>query len=275
MDMICSSLIPELLTISGEAGKAILDVYRSEFAVEQKDDRSPLTLADRRSHEIITKGLAGLPGHKLPILSEEGRHIPYRERRDWDSFWLVDPLDGTKEFVKRNGEFTVNIALVRQSTPVLGIIFIPVKDVFYFGTKEIGSYRLETKSSAIFKSLDEILNSSDRLPVVSRDASVVTVVASRSHMSAETEQYVNSLKTRFRRVDFISAGSSLKFCILAEGKADTYPRFGPTMEWDTAAGQAILEQTGGRVFRADSGAPLLYNKENLLNPSFIAERNQE
>ncbi len=266
------SAIPQLLRISHEAGTAILEVYNSDFAVEQKDDKSPLTLADRRSHEIIACQLASLPACQLPLLSEEGRNISYDERKSWDMFWLVDPLDGTKEFVKRNGEFTVNIALIQNGRPLLGVIYVPVKNIFYFASEGLGSYKFELSNAVVPASIEGLLNISSRLPIAHcplPSASLITVIGSRSHMSPETEQFINDLKTRHEKVDFLAAGSSLKFCLIAEGKADVYPRFGPTMEWDTAAGQAIVEQAGGRVLRADSREPLSYNKENLLNPSFI------
>jgi 3'(2'), 5'-bisphosphate nucleotidase len=269
------SIIPQLLRISHEAGTAILEVYNSDFAVEQKNDKSPLTLADKRSHEIIAHRLAGLPACQLPLLSEEGRTIPYDERKTWDMYWLVDPLDGTKEFVKRNGEFTVNIALIQNSCPLLGVIYIPAKNVFYFAAESLGSFKLDDSNVLSSGSLDMILSCSIRLPFVLDPlplASRVTVIGSRSHMSLETEQFINDLKAKYKEVDFLAAGSSLKFCLIAEGKAEVYPRFGPTMEWDTAAGQAIVEQAGGRVLRAGSQKPLSYNKENLLNPSFIVYR---
>jgi len=264
------ALIPELLRISRHAGKAILEVYNSEFAVEHKEDRSPLTLADRRSHEVIAEGIARLHDMQIPLLSEEGKNIAYEERRSWDLFWLVDPLDGTKEFIKRNGEFTVNIALIQQGCPVLGVIYIPVMDIFYFGAGGLGSYCLDNTTVFSAGSLEEILYSASKFPLVRRHAPCVTVVGSRSHMSGETEHFISDLKARHGEIDFSSAGSSLKFCLIAEGKADIYPRFGPTMEWDTAAGQAIVEQAGGAVLRADTGGPLSYNKESLLNPWFIA-----
>jgi len=267
------ALIPALLRISRDAGKAILGVYGSDFAVEHKDDRSPLTLADRRSHEVITEGLLSLLDLRLPVLSEEGKNIPYEERRSWDLFWLVDPLDGTKEFIKRNGEFTVNIALIQRGNPLLGIIYIPVKDTFYFGAQGLGSYRLDSSEMLSPASLETTLGAATRLPLaphVTPHPSPFTVVGSRSHMSTETEQFINTQEAAHGKIAFISAGSSLKFCLVAEGKADVYPRFAPTMEWDTAAGQAIVEQAGGSVLRADTGRPLIYNKENLLNPGFIA-----
>lgn len=266
------SVFPELLRVSRQAGNAILEVYNSDFTVQQKDDKSPLTLADRRSHEIIAAGLAGLQEWPLPLLSEEGRNIVYDERKGWDMFWLVDPLDGTKEFVKRNGEFTVNIALIRNGRPILGVIYIPVKNVFYFASEGLGAYKLDNSNKLSSNTLEAILNDSVMLPLVTRHSSLITVIGSRSHMSVETERFVNDLKARHEKVDFMAAGSSLKFCLIAEGKADVYPRFGPTMEWDTAAGQVIVEQAGGRVLRAGSQEPLSYNKESLLNPSFIVQR---
>ncbi|MBI5076649.1 MAG: 3'(2'),5'-bisphosphate nucleotidase CysQ [Nitrospirae bacterium] len=269
------SVLPNLLRLSWEAGKAILEVYNSDFAVEQKDDKSPLTLADRRSHEIIAVELAALQDWPLPLLSEEGRNISYEERKIWDMFWLVDPLDGTREFVKRNGEFTVNIALIQNGRPLLGVIYIPVKNVFYFAAENLGAFKLENGDVLLSQSIDRILKCSIKLPLAPcllPLASRVTVIGSRSPMSPETEQFINDLRTKYKKVDFLAAGSSLKFCLIAEGKADIYPRFGPTMEWDTAAGQAIVEQAGGRVLRAGSREPLSYNKENLLNPSFIVYR---
>jgi len=269
------SLLPGLLSISREAGQAIRQVYNSDFAVEQKDDKSPLTLADMRSHEIIAGWLAGPQAFNLPILSEEGKQMPYGERKAWDMFWLVDPLDGTKEFIKRNGEFTVNIALIQNGRPLLGVIFIPVKNIFYYAAQGLGAYKLESYNAGIPASIEALLKISSRLPLASHSSDLtsppshVTVIGSRSHMSPETEQFIEDLRARYNEVDFLAAGSSLKFCLIAEGKADVYPRFGPTMEWDTAAGQAIVEQAGGRVLRAGSEEPLSYNKENLLNPSFI------
>lgn len=272
------SVLPQLLRISHKAGAAILEVYTSAFTVQQKEDKSPLTLADKRSHEIIADGLANLQGWSLPLLSEEGRAIPYKERKTWDMFWLVDPLDGTKEFVKRNSEFTVNIALIQNGNPLLGVIYIPVKNVFYFAAEGLGAYKIEACETEIPGSIEDLLRISFRLPLVSLSSGLtppeshVTVIGSRSHMSLETEQFINDLKKKYAEVDFLAAGSSLKFCLIAEGRADIYPRFGPTMEWDTAAGQAIVEQAGGKVLRAGSQEPLSYNKDNLLNPSFIVQR---
>jgi len=263
------ALIPSLLRISRDAGTAILEVYGSDFTIEHKDDKSPLTLADSRSHEVIVKALSGLEGMHIPILSEEGKSIPFEERRVWEIFWLVDPLDGTKEFIKRNGEFTVNIALIQGNRPILGVVYIPVSGLFYFGAQGLGSFRLPALSFDDRASVDAVTGMATRLPDADA-ASRYTVAGSRSHMSPDTEAYISTLREQYGEIDFISAGSSLKFCLVAEGRAQVYPRFGPTMEWDTAAGQAIVEQAGGEIRRTDTGEPLSYNKEVLVNPFFVA-----
>ncbi len=264
-----------------QAGKAVLDVYATDFAVDHKADDSPLTLADRKSHRILVEALAPT---QLPVLSEEGRHLTYAERRDWQRFWLLDPLDGTKEFVKRNGEFTINIALIDQQAPVLGVIYVPVHDVLYFGTITGGAFKLasadkawaqitakETDSDTIRQTLIRV---SDPLPSPSSIPEVFTIVGSRSHSTPEVDQIKQEMAQIHGDVALISAGSSLKLCMVAEGRAHLYPRTGPTMEWDTAAGQAIAEAAGARVLEFESGRPLLYNKENLLNPWFVVKRKQ-
>ncbi len=262
------ALIPLLLTTSQNAGIAILEVYHADFAVEHKDDKSPLTLADRRSHEIIVKGLTGCEGMNIPILSEEGKSTPFKERRGWELFWLVDPLDGTKEFIKRNGEFTVNIALIQSGRPVLGVIYLPVRNVFYFGAEGIGSFRLAASLHDDTSSFDAVVAQAKELPY-NEPTAWITVAGSRSHMSPETESYIAELRRQHGNVEFISAGSSLKFCLVAEGRAQVYPRFAPTMEWDTAAGQAIVEGAGGTVLEYGRDISLGYNKRELLNPWFI------
>jgi len=266
-------LILTTILVAKRAGEAILEVYDSDFAVEQKDDKSPLTLADKRSHEIIENVLeqtVTANNSTVPILSEEGKEIPYDERIKWEYFWLVDPLDGTKEFIKRNGEFTVNIALIHKHKPVLGIIYIPVKDVFYFAAINFGAYKLENSSILTEDlSIEELIDKSQKLPLNSNDKTTLTVIGSRSHTSEEFTEFVKQLNQKHENVEFISSGSSLKLCLVAEGKADVYPRFGPTMEWDTAAGQAIVEQAKGTVMEAETNEPLNYNKSNLLNPFFI------
>ncbi|VAX32996.1 3'(2'),5'-bisphosphate nucleotidase [hydrothermal vent metagenome] len=271
------------------AGDAILEVYDRDFGIEHKDDGSPLTLADRCSHEIIFDHLTSLPPEQLPVLSEEGKDIPYEERRTRDYYWLVDPLDGTKEFIKRNGEFTVNIALIHKDRPVLGVIYIPVKDTFYFAAEGLGTYKLEgsekvgnlelreekNNEKVIKDLLSDILRDSTRLPVMpsAGHRSGITIIGSRSHVTKEFEEFVDKMRKKYAEIEFISAGSSLKFCLVAEGKADIYPRFGPTMEWDTAAGQAIVEQAGGAVLDVETRKRMSYNKENLLNHWFIASLN--
>ncbi len=271
------NLIPNLLTIASKAGNSILDVYNAPIDVTYKDDRSPLTIADRRSHEIIARHLSEGPFGDFPFLSEEGKDIPYTERRSWEYFWLVDPLDGTKEFIKKNGEFTVNIALIHKDRPIVGIIYIPVKDTFYFAAEDLGAYKLISRD--ILKSsisLDDILRKSHKLGINNSQSyqSNITIAGSRSHPSKELEEFIAILKKKFNKVEFISAGSSLKFCLVAEGLADIYPRFGPTMEWDTAAGQVIVEQANGKVLNRETEKPLTYNKENLLNSWFIAGREE-
>lgn len=251
--------------IKGAAG--ILEVYNAEFEVEFKEDRSPLTLADRRSHSAIMDCLSGTA---YPVLSEEGKEIPYHARKEWKRFWLVDPLDGTKEFVKRNGEFTVNIALIEDGVPVIGVILVPVTGKLYFASKE------ESAFVTVLDRLDEnriSLRELKRIPLPAEGSGAkYRVVCSRSHLSPETSAYIEKLRPEHPDLEFVSIGSSLKLCLVAEGRADLYPRFGPTMEWDTAAGHAIVEISGGYVVESVTGKPLGYNKENLLNPWFIAGR---
>lgn len=268
------SLLINAVLAAKKAGDAILEVYGSDFSVEQKEDRSPLTLADRSSHEIIAGQLKSRQACKLPLLSEEGRDILYGERKTWEYYWLVDPLDGTKEFIKRNGEFTVNIALMHKDSPVMGVILVPVKDILYFAAEGIGAFKISDtswiKNGLSFEALE---GKAHKLPLKTETgARTFTAIASRSHMSDATSSYLDGLKKEHGEVGIVSAGSSLKFCLVAEGSADIYPRFGPTMEWDTAAGQAIVEQAGGKVLQHETGEPLRYNKESLLNPWFIVRR---
>lgn len=268
------SLLINAVVAAKKAGDAIMEVYASDFSVELKEDKSPLTLADRRSHDIISRHLLTSGSSPLPLLSEEGRDIPHQERKAWEYFWLVDPLDGTKEFVRRNGEFTVNIALMHRDRPVMGVIFIPVKDLLYFAAEGTGAFKISgtswIKSGITFSKLGK---EALRLPIETiTGQGAFKVIASRSHMSNETNSFLERLKKEHGEVEIVSAGSSLKFCIIAEGSADIYPRFGPTMEWDTAAGQEIVEQAGGVVIQHETGLPLRYNKGNLLNPWFIVRR---
>jgi len=273
-----SNWLTTAMTSAIAAGKAILDVYSSaDMNVEKKADDSPLTLADRRAHAIIKSAIGGIG---IPLLSEEGRQIPFSERKAWTRMWIVDPLDGTKEFIKRNGEFTVNIALAEKERPTLGVIYVPVTDSLYFADHQLGAYKIEScreigiggDPSPDIGSLENLVAKAVRLPMAKKVDRPFTIMGSRSHATPELDAYVDAMREKYGEVDFISAGSSLKICLVAEGRADIYPRLGPTMEWDTAAGQAIAEVSGAQVVRHDNGEPLAYNKENLLNPWFIVKR---
>ncbi len=259
--------ISKINTIAIDAGDAITEVYLSgDFSIEQKSDNSPLTRADNASNKIITERLNELYP-QIPVLSEEGKEIPFEERKNWEYFWLVDPLDGTKEFIKRNGECTVNIALIHKGIPVAGVIYAPAlnlndgsnstKGVIYFSQKGLGSFKKDLKTGE-----------QKQIHCSSNSAEEITIVKSRSHSSDEEEKFLS----KFRIKSETAIGSSLKFCLIAEGKADLYYRHGPTMEWDTAAGQAILTEAGGKVIDL-SGNEFIYNKQSLLNTSFIAFRN--
>jgi 3'(2'), 5'-bisphosphate nucleotidase len=254
------------ITAALEAGKAILEIYHSgEFDVEIKGDNSPLTKADTASHNIIMSFLAKT---NIPILSEEGKAIPYKERKDWNQLWIVDPIDGTKEFIKRNGEFTVNIALIKNQRPILGVIFVPVTGELYFSNNEIGAFKVTVDFECL--DIDILISKGNKLPL-EKEHKTFTLVASRSHMSSETEIYVQEMKEEHGEVNLISKGSSLKLCMVAEGIANCYPRFAPTMEWDTAAGQAICEHAGFQVIDWDTKQDMLYNREKLLNNWFLVK----
>ena len=249
-----------------EAGKVILEIYKSDdFEVEIKGDNSPLTKADKASHNTL---VSYLEKTGVPILSEEGKEIPFKERKDWKQLWILDPIDGTKEFIKRNGEFTVNIALVAEQKTVLGVIFVPALGDLYFSTLALGSFKINIDLKSY--SIENILETADKLPL-EREDKTFTIVASRSHMSAETEGYVTEMKAKHGTVNLISKGSSLKLCMVAEGTADCYPRFAPTMEWDTAAGQAICEHAGFKVIDLNTKKDMMYNKEELLNKWFLVK----
>jgi 3'(2'), 5'-bisphosphate nucleotidase len=236
-----------------EASKKILNIYNSGiFQTEVKEDNSPLTIADKNSHDII---VSILESSDLPILSEEGKNISYEERKNWTYLWMVDPLDGTKEFIKRNGEFTVNIALIKNDVPIMGVVAVPTAGEICYSISGHGAF-LKSKNETI------------RLPnrkAIDLEQKYLRVIGSSSHMNEDTRQFINSLN----QPQFVSAGSSLKFILLAIDKADVYPRFAPTMEWDTAAGHAIVKEVGFKVFQKDRINELAYNKSNLLNPDFI------
>jgi 3'(2'), 5'-bisphosphate nucleotidase len=246
------------------AADEIMKIYASDFSVEHKNDNSPVTLADKNAHHAIAAILAEA---KIPMLSEEGIEIPFNERKNWDLLWIVDPLDGTKEFVKRNGEFTVNIALVQNQKPIVGVIYQPITKVFYFAAKEMGSYKYELKNKT---AVSDIIKSATQLPL-NISLNKHTIVASRSHMNSETMLFVSEAKKKHAEIDFVSAGSSLKFCLVAEGAAHVYPRFAPTMEWDTAAGQIIAKEAGKKVIDCSTDKEMIYNREFILNSWFIVE----
>ncbi|RLD25567.1 MAG: 3'(2'),5'-bisphosphate nucleotidase [Bacteroidetes bacterium] len=251
-----------------EAGQAIMQVYDTAFNVEYKDDKSPLTEADKRANEIISSYL--LPT-KIPIISEENKQIDYNIRKKWDTCWIVDPVDGTKEFIKRNGEFTVNIALVTNGKPNLGVIYVPANKALYFSdTKIKKAYKVKLDSHET--TIEELLRKASLLKPKKSNSNPVQVVGSRSHMSQETLDFVENLKSQGNDVEIVSKGSSLKFCLVAEGNADVYPRFAPTMEWDTAAGQAICNAVGIDVISKLTNKSLLYNKKTLLNPWFLVSK---
>ena len=234
-----------------DAGQAILDIYDTAFEVEIKSDNSPLTIADQNSHMIIESGLKSLFPN-IPILSEEGRDIPYSERKKWNTFWLVDPLDGTKEFVKRNGEFTVNIALIKNNYPIFGSVYAPYKKELFWAFEGLGAWKSYNKDKE------------QRIVVMSNEKEK-RIVISRSHPNEKVSDFINQYKSH----QLIRMGSSLKLCCIAEGKADIYPRLGPTSEWDIGAAQCVVEQAGGSVLEYASNNRLRYNKENILNPFFI------
>ena len=250
-----------------DAGKAIMDIYtdpESDFGIERKADNSPLTKADKKAHKIISMALSVTP---FPVLSEEGKEILFAERAAWDELWIVDPLDGTKEFIKKNGEFTVNIALVKEGVPVLGVIYVPVRKELYFAVDSQGAFKLTGVDSSNQPSMDEMLANAVRLPLSMGHQGVV-VVASQTE---DTTAFIENLRKQGQPVTLISSGSSLKICLVADGSADVYPRFAPTMEWDTAAGHAIARAAGCEVFHIDGKTPLKYNKEDLHNPWFIVK----
>ncbi|MFW5742674.1 MAG: 3'(2'),5'-bisphosphate nucleotidase CysQ family protein [Spirochaetota bacterium] len=293
-------LLP-LLRLAARAGDAILEVYESDdVEAERKADDSPLTLADRRAHDLIDAGLREL-APEIPILSEEGAHADYAERSGWRELWLVDPLDGTKEFLKRNGEFTVNIALVRDGEPVAGVVYAPVRGQAWAGvapprtadgpagrsTEDAASGRAapgrawKLTRAALDAASPDAGPDDIGTPISVRDHDPrrIVVIASRTHLNDETKAFVDRATAGFDDVEIVNVGSSLKLCYVAEGRADLYPRYAPTSEWDTAAGHAVVRAAGGEIYQAGPDArgaprghtdrPLRYNKENLLNPWFV------
>ncbi len=249
-----------------EAGKKTLEVYdKKGYNISFKDDSSPLTLADKLSNGIIINNLNKTG---IPILSEEGETTDFEERSQWNKFWLVDPLDGTKEFINKNGEFTINIALIEAGKPIAGFVYVPVKDILYVGILQGGIFEGYSGSVAL-KSIEASKNLNLK-PIPDKQEDSIIVMGSRSHMNEETQEYIDNLRRRYPELTFESRGSSLKICALAEGAAHYYPRFAPTMEWDTGAAHAVLLAAGGRIMQKVNGLELMYNKKSLLNPHFLA-----
>ena len=251
------------------AGEEILKIYNKDFKIEFKDDKSPLTEADLISNKLI---LRELESSNIPVISEENKQLPYDLRKKWKQCWIVDPIDGTKEFIKKNGEFTVNIALVERGITKIGVIYVPVsKELYYTNTTKTKAYKTIVSNND--EKLEDLLFlEKDRLKPEINMGSKIKVVGSRSHMNDDTVQFIENLKKEYNEVEIVSKGSSLKFCLVAEGKANVYPRFAPTMEWDTAAGQAICEAAGLKVIDQGTKQPMLYNRENLLNNCFLVTK---
>ncbi len=261
-------LIQTAMDAAIEAGKVILEIYDTNFNVEYKADHSPLTEADKKSNHVIRKYLCNT---NIPILSEEEKEIPFVKRKQWNQLWIVDPLDGTKEFIKRNGEFTVNIALVEDNMVVAGVVYVPVQDILYVGIIGSGSYKIEMASQKT--NLTAQMNNKNKLRI-KQNRQYIGIVVSRSHLNRETTNFIEKLKNDYPKTKIIPCGSALKLCLVAEEKADIYPRFAPTSEWDTAAGHAIIKASGGNVYKADKiEEEITYNKEDVLNPFFIAMSN--
>lgn len=250
---ITNDIIQIVIKIAKQAGLVIMDVYKTDFEIKIKTDKSPVTEADTRANEIIFNGLIKI-NPDIPILSEEGRNIPYEERSKWDSFWLVDPLDGTKEYIKKNDEFTVNIAYMQNNLPIFGVVYAPALDELYWGSVEMGAYKSIAGETYNQINVRAYLNSP------------VQIATSRSHPSPKMDKFLS----QFEKNDLHPMGSSLKICSVADGRVHFYPRLGPTMEWDTGASHAVIKAAGGEIIKYGTNKPLEYNKEDLLNPEFIA-----
>ena len=251
--MLESIHIKDIEAIAIEAAEAIMKIYVKDFSVEYKDDKSPLTEADTKANEIICKRLEELYP-TIPMMSEENKEVPFDARKGWEYYWCIDPIDGTKEFIKKNDEFTINIALIHKDTPVLGVVYAPAINEMYSAKKGHGAYKNAQKLPLFTNS-----NPEEKL----------FVVASKSHLSEETQAFIDALNSK--EIEQISKGSSLKLCMVAEGIADIYPRLAPTMEWDTAAADAIVRESGNMTYQYENNKPMIYNKQNLLNPWFIVK----
>ncbi len=253
--------IQHIIEITQAAGASIMEIYAQDFdpTIEKKADNSPLTIADKAANAVIVAGLQKYYP-EIPIISEENKLTDYKERKDWEYCWLVDPLDGTKEFIKKNGEFTVNIALIHKDKSVLGVVFVPAKNETYYAIQNKGSFKINSDGEV----------NSIRTKNINANEPVI-IFASRSHLNEDTSNYIEQQRQKYGQVEITSAGSSLKFCLVAEGKAHLYPRFAPTMEWDTGAAHIIATEAGAKITNPKTGGELQYNKENLLNPYFLVE----
>tara|TARA_B100000401_G_scaffold420084_1_gene345235 strand:+ start:640 stop:1437 length:798 start_codon:yes stop_codon:yes gene_type:complete len=260
--MLSKENLLEIVNISVDAGEVILNYYNENVDVIYKDDESPLTKADLASHKIITDSIKKITPD-IPILSEE-EFIDWKIRKKWKKYWLIDPLDGTKEFIKKNDEFTVNIALIENNRPILGVIYTPALNELFYSIKNFGSYKILTKKKL------NTLKEAKRISINKKKSNKIKIVGSRSHSNPILDKWVNK---NFNEFDILQKGSSLKFCLIAEGSADIYPRFGPTSEWDIAAGHIILEEAGGKLKSIDNKEILYNEKENILNPEFFAYSN--
>ena len=249
--MLDKIVIKDIENIALGAGNTIMEIYNRDFSIEYKDDKSPLTEADLASNEVIIKALEK---YNIPILSEEGKLIAYDERKEWEYYWCIDPIDGTKEFIKKNGEFTVNIALIHKDTPILGVVYAPAMNDMYIAKKGEGAFK-----------------NGEKLPLKTNPdlKQKMSVVASKSHLSDETQAFIDALDTK--EIEQVSKGSSLKLCMVAEGEADIYPRLAPTMEWDTAAADAVVREAGKMTYQFENELPVVYNKVDLLNPWFVVK----
>lgn len=245
--------IQQICKIAKTAGAEIMKIYKKDFNIEYKEDNSPLTEADLLANKIICDTLKNLYPD-TPIMSEENKQTDYETRKNWEYYWCVDPIDGTKEFIKKNDEFTVNIALIHKDTPVAGVVYAPALDDMYYAQKNKGAFKNE-QSLPLTTNMDP--------------KKKLKIVASKSHLSTETQEFINNLETK--QIEQVSIGSSLKLCMVADGSADVYPRLAPTMEWDTAAADAIVREAGKMCYQFDTETPMVYNKENLLNPWFVVK----
>lgn len=276
--------IETIAAIAKEAGDAIMEIYNRDFSIQYKDDASPLTEADLKSNDIITSKLRALDATfgDIPILSEEGKEIPYEERKAWEYFWLIDPIDGTKEFIKKNGEFTVNIALIHKDIPVLGVVYAPALHEMYYAKEGEGAFKVTIDENSITEDGRLHFANAVKLPLCRNEhpETRLTIVASKSHLTPETKAFIDQMTSHIEHPTFLSKGSSLKLVMVASGEADIYPRLAPTMEWDTAAADAIVRQSGKMTrqytpaydaTQPETMHPLVYNKESLLNPWFVVQ----